>query len=232
MKTKAGQVQLRAEADVAPRGLAFSHAGEPVRPTVVLTYGLPGSGKSTEAAKLVSIGYRRLSLDDLRGMLGGKFTPTIEAAARAGIVTMAEQLVKAKHSVVLDNTHVGMKLPLAVKERLSSYVVRWGVIDLMDVPTTTCIARDTKRKSGRVGADAIWKMDTAVSYVGRYLTPRWLAPDRSVQPSGKAWTRSTLSQQSRTELSMIANYRGVDLPPHLPTKVLIDRILVVAGPER
>lgn len=225
MKSKAGQERLRTEAEVAPRGLAFSHPGEPVRPTVVLTYGLPGSGKSTEAAKLVSIGYRRLSLDDLRAMLGGRYTPTVEAAAQAGVVTMAEQLVKAKHSVVIDNCHIGESLPFALKDRLSSYVVRWGVIDLMDVPTMTCIARDAKRKNGRIGADAIWKMDTAVSYVGRYLTPKWLAPDRSVQPNGKAWTSTTLSRQSRTEVCMIANYLEVEVTPHLATKVLVDRIL-------
>lgn len=226
MTTKGGQERLRAEAEVAPRGLTFSHGGEPVRPTVVLTYGLPASGKSTEAAKLVSIGYRRLSLDDLRTMLGGHYTQGTEGVIRTGLVTMAESLVRAKHSIVIDNTHIGMTLPSMLRTRLGSYVARWGVIDLMDVPLTTCIARDSRRRvSGRLGADRIRDMDDALSYVGRYLTPRWLAPDRSLQPNGKGWTRSALSKRSRTELRLIADYLDVDVLPRLPSKVLIDQIL-------
>lgn len=149
------------------------------RPQVVLTYGLPASGKTTAATDWVSEAPRRarVCLDDIRGMLSVAWDRDVERVAQDTLVDAVERLVEQGLSVVVDNTHIERRLPNRLRHVFAGKV-EWGVIDCTGVPAQDCIARDRRRADvgdRSVGRQVIEKMATRYEKNGHYLTVRWLA---------------------------------------------------------
>jgi predicted kinase len=157
-------------------------------PTVTLTYGLPASGKTTRARKLVKGRTKRVSLDDFRLMLGAgsrRYNKRTESTVQDLLVSTTVKLVADGFGVVVDNCHLNPALPEKLRQALGGKV-DWAVIDCSRASVATCISRDRKRSSERayddggsyVGAEAIdWMHSMMVSEQanGFHLSTEWLA---------------------------------------------------------
>lgn len=117
---------------------------------VILTRGLPGSGKSTWAKEILSKhpgSYKRINKDDLRAMLdNSKHSSSNEKFilnVRDAMILMA--IENGKH-VIIDDTN----LCPSHEERIRNLIKDKAVLkiqDFTDVPLETCIERDLKRTS-------------------------------------------------------------------------------------
>lgn len=155
-------------------------------PTIHLMQGLPASGKTTFARKLVreSEGrIRRVNLDDLRRMSDGDGKSIPWTAEREKAVTAAQaRLVRVwltyGHDVVVDNTHLypGQLEELLMRLQGVCEDIRWEVHSLTDVPVPTCLFRDAIRPDS-VGGDAILQLNQryeSAAADGWKLTSEWL----------------------------------------------------------
>lgn len=136
----------------------------PDRPTLHITQGLPGCGKSTWArAWQTGVGAEtrvRINRDDLRRMLWGKWTGRqddeglVTAMAQGGL---SAALLNGR-DVVMDATHTRAR-DLARMISLGTYCKVRIVIHRWDTRPVPCILRDRQRPAvERVGADVIWDM--------------------------------------------------------------------------
>jgi predicted kinase len=131
--------------------------------TLVITRGLPASGKSTWARQWVQDGPRRarVNRDDLRqnlfGLahgLGFAAEQAVSAAQRSSV----ETLLRSGWDVVVDDTHLRTKYARAWADLAATAGARFEVRDFTDVPLDVCLQRDAERiaAGGRgVGADVI-----------------------------------------------------------------------------
>lgn len=135
---------------------------------LIMTKGLPGSGKSTWAKARQEANpfkYKRVNKDSLREMLdnGGwnrgaeKFT----LAVRNFIVQHA--LYNEKISVIVDDTNFAPDHEKSLRAIASSAAAEFTIQDFSDIPLKTCIERDLKRPNS-VGEAVIRKM--AKQYLG------------------------------------------------------------------
>src|SRR5436305_1061904 len=125
-------------------------------PTLTITRGLPGSGKTTWAKQ--QGGHVRVNRDDLRRMLHGGPLLTGWAEKQVTLAQRAqvEALLRAGVNVICDDTNLRARVfrELAELGRLCGAEV--VVHDFTDVPVEECVARDASRPDGeRVGEDAI-----------------------------------------------------------------------------
>ncbi|TMR22070.1 5'-hydroxyl kinase [Nonomuraea turkmeniaca] len=131
-------------------------------PTLYITRGLPGSGKSTWAKAWAeeNVGGRaRVNRDDLRAMLhnsvfAGDVTERLVVAARDSLIA---ELLRRGIDVACDDTN----LPARVVRDLARLAARSRatieVHDFTHVPLQVCIERDAARPRS-VGADVIQSM--------------------------------------------------------------------------
>lgn len=139
---------------------------------LLITCGLPGSGKTTFARTLQPL-VTRVSRDDLRRMLHGRIMLTAWAeqqvtAIERGIV---ETLLRRGADVIVDDTNLRPGLVRGWSELASACGAEVEVHDFTDVPLDECIRRDAARSADvRVGADAIRRMHD------RYLARRKSGP--------------------------------------------------------
>lgn len=117
---------------------------------VYMTKGLPGSGKSTWAKKLVTDNpnkYKRINKDDLRDMLDdGKYSSDSEKfvlQVRDSLILMS--IEKGKH-VIIDDTNLATKHEERIKQLIKGKA-ELIIQDFTDVPLDICIERDLKRLS-------------------------------------------------------------------------------------
>ena len=127
---------------------------------VILTKGLPASGKSTWARKMIDENpncYKRINKDDLRDMLdNSKHTDDSEKFilnVRDALILMA--IEKGKH-VIIDDTNFSTKHENRIRELIKGKA-KLVIKDFTDVPVETCIARDLKRQNS-VGEKVIMHM--------------------------------------------------------------------------
>ena len=159
--------------------------------TLMVFKGLPGSGKSTEAAALVKKEPKRwvrINRDDLRGMaVGPGNNPHSRDDRREDLMkALKEQAVrqafKAGYDVILDDTHL---VPMTVKKlhQLAANVGDVTVIEKgVNVDVETCIKRDAARTGfSHVGEKVIKDMargagidkGRTLSDKTSYYPPRW-----------------------------------------------------------
>ncbi len=124
-------------------------------PKVILTKGLPGSGKTTWAKSVINQqpgAYKRVNKDDLRAMLDdghwGKRSEGFVLQVRNTIIQHA--LVNDLHVIVDDTNfnpiHEDDIRRLVHKINQDDQKSHWVEIkDFSDVPVETCIERDLKR---------------------------------------------------------------------------------------
>jgi predicted kinase len=121
--------------------------------------GLPASGKSTIAEKLVLCEeYCRVNKDLLREMLHfNKWSNKREDITRKVQKAIIKVLVDSGQKVVIDNTNLSKSQVAECKEASDMVRGSFEWIDMTDVDVMECIARDEKRPN-RVGRDVILKM--------------------------------------------------------------------------
>ena len=127
---------------------------------VILCKGLPGSGKSTWAKKLIDDHpgqYKRINKDDLRAMLdNGKFSKQNEdfvVAVRNQVLLMALENGK---NVIIDDTNLHPIHEQTIRELVKG-IAEVIIQDFTNVPLETCIKRDLNR-SASVGEKVIRDM--------------------------------------------------------------------------
>lgn len=115
---------------------------------VILTRGLPGSGKSTWAKALVDKNpncYKRINKDDLRAMLDNNYwsNDNEKFVLKIRNLLISEALKRGKH-VIIDDTNLNKKHERSIRELVKNEAIV-EIKDFTDVPLQTCIERDLKR---------------------------------------------------------------------------------------
>jgi predicted kinase len=148
---------------------------------LLITRGLPASGKTTFARKLQPQ-VVRVNRDDLRRMLHGRrlFTQWAEGQVTHAQRAAVEALLRAHADVIVDDTNLRAKTVREWAELAARFGATFEVHDFTDVPLEECIRRDADRDpADQVGADAIKRMHD------RYLAGRNLPlPVPWVDPGG------------------------------------------------
>lgn len=129
---------------------------------LVLTRGLPGSGKSTGAriAAQHAINTVRVNRDDLRDMLFGsrKLTGEQENAVTVAEKSQVKALLKAGKNVVVDAMHLRNKYVREWAKIAAEHGAELVLFDVfLDTPLEECIRRDKEREGtpSYVGEDVI-----------------------------------------------------------------------------
>lgn len=140
-------------------------------PTLHITCGLPGSGKSTMARAWVDEdpeGRFRLNRDDFRLMAHGRYVSKLtEAMVTTAQHAAARALLAAGIDVICDDTNLKPAARIAFEATAARAGVRLAVWDFTDVPVDVCIARDAQRTGpAHVGEQVIRDM------AAQYLLPR------------------------------------------------------------
>lgn len=127
---------------------------------LVILRGLPASGKSTYARKLVEHGYRRINRDDIRAMLDNSFySKDTEVLVRELQDHAIRTALQDGWPVVDDNSNL---VPQTVK-RLHAVAASVGNVNVIEkpfnVPIAECLARNAAREGvARVPDKAIYDM--------------------------------------------------------------------------
>jgi predicted kinase len=135
---------------------------------LLITRGLPASGKTTFARKLQPR-VVRVNRDDLRRMLHGErlYTQWAEGQVTHAQRAAVEALLRARADVVVDDTNLRNKTVREWAELAARHGAQLEVHDFTDVPLEECIRRDGSRpEPDRVGEEAIRRMHA------RYLAGR------------------------------------------------------------
>jgi predicted kinase len=135
---------------------------------LLITRGLPASGKTTFARKLQP-GVVRVNRDDLRRMLHGQrlFTQWAEGQVTRVQRASVEALLRARADVIVDDTNLRTKTVREWAELAARFDATFEVHDFTDVPLDECLRRDAGRpEDERVGEDPIRRMHE------RYLAGR------------------------------------------------------------
>lgn len=124
---------------------------------LIIMKGLPASGKSTEAFRLVKEeGYKRVNKDDLRAMIdASKWSKKNEELVKSLEYGMVITFLDEGFNVVVDDTnfaYIDFWEELANKKNIESEV------KFFDTPLLECIMRDAKRGEKAVGEKVIMRM--------------------------------------------------------------------------
>ncbi len=137
--------------------------------------GLPASGKTTEARKLVDSGWIRVNKDDLRSMLhNSKWSSKNEAQVISIRDAIIIDSLKRNKNVVVDDTNFNKVHIESFKQLAMEYDATFEK-KFIDTPIEECIARDLARPNS-VGEKVIRKM------YSDYLAPQ---PTVYIPPEGK-----------------------------------------------
>lgn len=130
--------------------------------TLIMTKGLPGSGKSTWAKKTVAGAapgtMARVNKDDLRDMLhDGKWSRANEKQVLQARDALVESYLERGISVIVDDTNFAPRHETRLRQLAGRYKAEFKIADHTDVPLHTCIKRDLERDRS-VGEATIRKM--------------------------------------------------------------------------
>lgn len=133
---------------------------------IIMTKGLPASGKSTWAREMVAKGYKRVNKDDLRAMLDNsewsKGNEHFVLETRNFLITHA---IKQGHSIIVDDTNFNPSHEKDLRAMADELLVDFEIKDFTDVPLQVCLDRDAMRPNS-VGSKVIIEM------YDRYLKPK------------------------------------------------------------
>jgi predicted kinase len=124
-------------------------------PKLIMTKGLPASGKTTWAKKQKA---KRVNKDDIRAMLDdGVWNKPNEKIIVQAERLLARQLLMDGHDVIVDNTHLGGDHEEFYQNLAETAGYDYEVKDFTDVPLSTCLKRDSERANS-VGEKVIKSM--------------------------------------------------------------------------
>lgn len=113
-------------------------------PKLIMTKGLPASGKTTYARELKD--FKRVNKDDLRSMLdNGKWSKTREQFVLKVRDYIIDTALAHGHNVVVDDTNLAPLHKLNLHNLAVSNNAEFEIADFTDVPLEECIKRDQKR---------------------------------------------------------------------------------------
>jgi predicted kinase len=126
---------------------------------LIMTKGLPASGKSTWAiAQVEQFGYKRVSKDALRLMLDvNKWSKKNEAFVIKLRNTIVVESLKEGTTVIVDDTNLNPIHEKALRAFAEEAGAEFEIKDFTDVPLDECLKRDQKRPNW-VGEKVIRKM--------------------------------------------------------------------------
>ena len=128
---------------------------------IILTKGLPASGKTTWAKEycLKNPDFIRVSRDDLRHMRGKYWLPKQEKIITEMVDGCILSAIKAQKNVILDATNLGDQSKNHLKALLeeNNLEAKIEYKDFTNVPFSVCVERDRKREDG-VGFSVIHRM--------------------------------------------------------------------------
>lgn len=127
---------------------------------IIITRGLPASGKSYEAKKLMekSGNYVRINKDSLRTMLHfDKFNYHNEQKTQNASYYLVEMFLKQDVSVIVDDTNLNPKVLQSYKDLAKECGAIIEYLDMTHIPVDVCIYRDKLREK-KVGETVIQKM--------------------------------------------------------------------------
>jgi predicted kinase len=125
---------------------------------LLLLRGLPCSGKTTHSIKYVQIGYKRISLDDLRNMIdNGAYSKSNEKYIQDLAQTAIALALQSDFNVIYDATNLNPYHIKFAKSICRDTRSELQIVDL-NTPLSICLQRDLERSHGRVGRDVIMKM--------------------------------------------------------------------------
>ena len=144
-------------------------------PKLIMTRGLPASGKSTWAKQQLSNRVKRVNKDDLRAMLDNsewsKQNETFVLSVRDYIVRYA---LLGGYDIIVDDTNLAPKHEDALRAIADDVGAQFEVQDFLDVPLQTCIDRDSARPNS-VGKKVIKTMYNSFirkkGHVAQYVKP-------------------------------------------------------------
>lgn len=134
---------------------------------IIILRGVPGSGKSTYAKKLVDNGWNRIGKDELRYMLNNY---SMNNADEHTIHTIQYQILQTLifngRNIVIDNTHARDEyvhdLKVDIKKFTTGLIYDYEVIvKIIDTPLEECIRRNSLRENP-VPEKVIRKMHTSL----------------------------------------------------------------------
>jgi predicted kinase len=127
---------------------------------VILTRGLPASGKSTWAKKLIDDNpgmYKRISKDSLREMLdNGKWNKANEKFVLKARDALILEALDAGYHVIVDDTNLSVRHERTIRELVKGKATV-EIQDFADVPLEVCLERDRHRPN-YVGEKVIRRM--------------------------------------------------------------------------
>lgn len=139
---------------------------------VIITRGLPASGKSTWSLQFVkdNPSFRRISRDDLRFMIyDGDWNPQVEDSVILARNALVERFLLAGYDLVLDETFLNPFRVKEIKQVLAMWKVEFEIKDFLDVPVEVCLERNRLRGKNRRVPDEFIK-EYYEKYVKKLLT--------------------------------------------------------------
>lgn len=128
---------------------------------VILTKGLPGSGKTTWAKELLKSNpnaYKRINNDDLRKMFDNmQYSQDMENFIKKAVDALVLLALEEGKHVILDNTHLSESSVNRIKKLVKGKAEVIIEDKFLKVPLETCIKNDLKRLES-VGKDVIVRM--------------------------------------------------------------------------
>lgn len=116
-------------------------------PKLIMTKGLPASGKTTWAKTLVDKGNaKRVNKDDLRAMLdNGKWSKQNESFVLEVRDHLVGTILSGGHDCIVDDTNLAPKHEPALRALAVKYEAEFVIKDFTDVSLEECLRRDQNR---------------------------------------------------------------------------------------
>lgn len=133
-----------------------------MRPRLIMTIGLPGSGKSTWANQLTTRlngKVKRVNKDDLRMMLdSGFYSPENEKLILSVRDAIIREALREGKTVIVDDTNFEPKHKKCLQRIADEFNVEFKIKDFTHVSLEDCLARNEQRGLAAVPAKVIKNM--------------------------------------------------------------------------